>query len=248
MAQILKELARLHGFRTHALAQVPDLVRAVRAQGTMLMTVCNFNPDPKSKHITTLADCNRWLRSARMAGYKGPAVLLSNVPIGHAIGLGDRHSGDGVWNLVALDEQLPRKPAVGSKNANSPTYSGNQMRLLWFASIMGELRRQAPNARIVIADARDIFFQESPFRSSQELFSGANSCKVLAAHDCKGAAVNDRYFQLWGGKCLPNSDLRLIGQRPPINGGFISGYPAQLEAVYLKVQMAARMNIYIITP
>ena len=47
------------------------------------------------------------------------------------------------------------------------------------------------------------------------------------------------YFQRWGLPCLNSEQLQLIGNKPPINGGFITGSAFALERLYFKAALIA---------
>jgi len=47
------------------------------------------------------------------------------------------------------------------------------------------------------------------------------------------------YFQRWGLPCLNSEQTQLIGNKPPINGGFIAGSAFALEMLYFKAALIA---------
>jgi hypothetical protein len=47
------------------------------------------------------------------------------------------------------------------------------------------------------------------------------------------------YFQRWGLPCLNSEQLQLIGNKPPINGGFITESAFALERLYFKAALIA---------
>lgn len=118
---------------------------------------------------------------------------------------------------------------------------GNQLRCLWYATLLAEMHHFAPSANVLATDARDVIFQADPVAALQAAAAAhcSNRRSLVLLSDCKCSARNDDYFKTWGTRCLPPPVLDAIGDDPPANGGVVFGTVGALRTLYAKTVVLA---------
>ena len=252
---VWNEIARLgNGAPIGALDVLPGKLKAaVATSGQLVMTACSASATyaaGQQKSGSTAAQtgrasvqgCIRWHRSLRSSGYRGPVAIATGdaVPPQELLALMADRRGGGTWLLRDLEARLPRHVPVASLERTLPGLAGNQLRLVWYASILSELEVYAPRANVLALDARDVVLQADPIAALTAAATRLSERWQLAfVGDCLTPALTDRYFKAWGPKCLPPSALAALGQSPPVNGGVVLGKARALRRLYAKAAILA---------
>ena len=122
--------------------------------------------------------------------------------------------GDAVSDPRGAGSVQPGSVQQGStqqQQALGTPLRGNQLRLLWYSALFGEVAAVAPNASVLAVDARDVLFQSDPFTAMQA--TRPRGCILTFAADCACAAVADSYFMRWQ-VWLPPEPTAPIGSAP----------------------------------
>ena len=243
----------------------PELLAAVSIRNLLVLTVCSGTRASAyrvhQKRKTSAADCLRWLHSLRRH-YDGPvAIAIGDTPGARLQQAADNDAADGTgakkrrtWLLSQLEVRIAKHPLTATRIAAS--LQGNQLRCLWYATILAEIQHSAPSASVLSIDARDVVFQADPITALQAASaahcSNRNRQSLVLLSDCKCSARRDSYFRLWGNRCLHPPLLEAIGDEPPANGGVVFGTVGALRMLYAKAVVLAATpmdgNQYTVAP